>query len=165
LFFDEQWNSKSTITSFGHDIEGSWLLHEAAEVLNDKPLLETVKNISLKMAEKVAAKAIDTDGSLVYEAEHGQIVDYDRHWWPQAEAIVGFFNAWQLSGNKEFIAKALGVWNYTKRQIIDKENGEWYFRVNRDGIPYKEEDKVGPWKCPYHNGRLCLEIVDRCRKM
>jgi cellobiose epimerase len=88
--------------------------------LDDRTNVETVKNISLKMAENVAAAAIDTDGSLVYEAEHGQIVDYDRHWWPQAEAIIGFFNAWQLSGNKEFITKALGVWNYTKRQIIDK---------------------------------------------
>lgn len=165
LFFDEQWNSKSTHTSFGHDIEGSWLLHEAAEVLDDRTMLEPVKIISLNMSEKVAAEAIDTDGSLVYESEHGQIVDYDRHWWPQAEAIIGFFNAWQLSGNKEFIAKALGVWNYTKRQIIDKENGEWYFRVNRDGVPYKEEDKVGPWKCPYHNSRTCLEILERCRKM
>jgi cellobiose epimerase len=165
LFFDEQWNAKSSVTSFGHDIEGSWLLHEAAEVLHDEPLLETVKKISLKMAEKVAAEAIDTDGSLVYEAEHGHIVDYDRHWWPQAEAIVGFFNAWQLSGNKKFIDKALGVWNYIKHQIIDKENGEWYFRVNRDGLPYHEEDKVGPWKCPYHNGRACLEILERCRKM
>jgi len=164
LFFDENWNSKSKETSFGHDIEGSWLLFEAAEVLNDKRLLAKVKEIIIKMAEKVKQNGIDTDGALVNEGEHGKIIDYDKHWWPQAEAIVGLTNAWQLTKDETYLEKASKVWEFTKSKIIDKQNGEWYFRVNREGIPYGEEDKVGPWKCPYHNGRACMEIIERFQK-
>jgi cellobiose epimerase len=164
LFFDENWISKSKITSFGHDIEGSWLLFEAAEVLHDKELLAKVEKITIKMAGRVASNGLDTDGGLVYEGEHGKIIDYDKHWWPQAEAIVGFVNTWQLTKDESYLQKAWDVWEFTKDKMIDKQNGEWYFRVNREGLPYTEEDKVGPWKCPYHNGRACLEIIERFHK-
>jgi mannobiose 2-epimerase len=165
LFFDEQWVSKSSKISFGHDIEGSWLLYEAADVLKDKVLLSKVEKICLLMAEKVAQNGLDEDGALIYEAEQGKIVDFDKHWWPQAEAIVGFVNTWELTKDDNYLEKALNAWEFTKKKIIDKVNGEWYFRVNRDGIPYQEEDKVGPWKCPYHNGRMCMEIIERYQKM
>jgi len=161
LFFDENWNCKSKVTSFGHDIEGSWLLLEAAEVLGDHSLVNKIKDIALKMADKVACNGLDSDGALVNEGEDCEIVDYDKHWWPQTEAIVGFINAWAISGNEEFMDRALAVWDFTKEYIIDHEYGEWYFRVNRDGVPYLEEDKVGPWKCPYHNSRACFEIIER----
>jgi cellobiose epimerase len=160
LFFDENWDCKSKVTSFGHDIEGSWLLLEAAEVLGDHDLIERIKRIALKMAQEVAKNGLDTDGALVNESKDGH-VDYDKHWWPQTEAIVGFVNAWQISGDEGFLQKSLAVWNFTKQNIIDSKNGEWYFRVNRDGVPYNEEDKVGPWKCPYHNSRACFEIIER----
>ncbi len=161
LFFDENWNQKSNKTSFGHDIEGSWLLYEAAAVLNNEELLYKVESIILKMANQLVLNGIDTDGALVNEAERGKIFDYDKHWWPQAEAIVGFVNAWQLTKKESFLKNAVDVWAFTKNKIIDKRNGEWYFRVNREGIPYEMEDKVGPWKCPYHNGRACFEIIER----
>ncbi len=160
LFFDENWNCKSDITSYGHDIEGSWLLLEAAEVTGDHELIEKIRKISLKMASEVLKNGLDNDGGLINEKKDGHI-DYDKHWWPQAEAIVGFVNAWQISGNEDFLDNAMAVWNFTKEKIIDHQNGEWYFRVNRAGLPYLEEDKVGPWKCPYHNGRACFEIIER----
>jgi cellobiose epimerase len=164
LFFDENWNSKSHEISFGHDIEGSWLLFEAAEVLKDKPLIIKVEKIILKMVEKIAQNGLDTDGGLLYEGGHGKITDTDKHWWPQAEAIVGLINAWQLTKDDNYLEKAWKVWEFTKAKMIDKQNGEWYFRVNREGKPYLEEDKVGPWKCPYHNGRACLEVIERYQK-
>ncbi len=161
LFFDEKWSLKSEETSFGHDIEGSWLLIEAAEVLGDTELLTKVKNIALKMVNQVAKRGIDRDGAVVNESKEGKIIDYDKHWWPQAEGIVGFINAWQLTNNNSYLLIARDIWNFTKDKIIDKDGGEWYSRVNREGVPYFEENKVGPWKCPYHNGRACLEIIER----
>lgn len=161
LFFDENWNPKSKETSFGHDIEGSWLLYEATEVLGNKELLKKVQDITIKMAAQVANNGIDADGAVLNEGQYGKIIDYDKHWWPQAEGIVGFINAWQLTNDPRHLTHAFNIWNFTKDKIIDNENGEWYFRVNRSGIPYTEEDKVGPWKCPYHNGRACLEIIER----
>jgi mannobiose 2-epimerase len=138
---------------------------EAAEVLGDHNLVEKIKAIALKMAAEVAKNGIDTDGALVNEGEDGKIVDYDKHWWPQTEAIVGFVNAWNISGDEQFIDKALGVWSFTRKKIIDGVNGEWYFRVDRNGVPYADEDKVGPWKCPYHNGRACFEIIERYKSL
>ncbi len=163
LFFNENWECKSNITSFGHDIEGSWLLLEAAEVLDNHDLIKKIKDIAVKMATQVANNGLDTDGGLVNEKKDGHI-DYDKHWWPQAEAIVGFVNAWTISGDERFLKKAMAVWNFVTHKIIDTKNGEWYFRVNREGIPYLDEDKVGPWKCPYHNSRACIEIIERYQK-
>jgi mannobiose 2-epimerase len=165
LFFDESWFSKSEISSFGHDIEGTWLLYEAAEVLNDKALIVNIEDVILKMIDQVAKNGLDADGGMVYEGKQRKVIDFDKHWWPQAEAIVGFVNAWQLSKNEDYLEKAINVWTFTKNKIIDKQNGEWFFRVNREGTPYIEEDKVGPWKCPYHNSRACLEIIERYEKL
>jgi mannobiose 2-epimerase len=161
LFFDEKWNCKSHEISFGHDIEGSWLLQEAAEVLGDKLLIEKTKKLSISMADAVIRSGIDQDGGLMYEAIPDGITDSDKHWWPQAEAIVGFVVAWQNSNDLKYLQRAAKTWEFTKSKIIDHNNGEWWFRVNKAGEPYIQEDKIGPWKCPYHNGRACLEIVKR----
>lgn len=160
LFFDEFWNSKSQIVSYGHDIEGSWLLWEAAEVLGDQQLNAKVKEVAIKMAQVALAEGIDQDGSIYYEKE-GSHLDNDRHWWPQAEAVVGFLNAYQLSSDPAFLEAAQKAWKYINAQVIDKEHGEWFSKVDADGIPSDSEDKVGPWKCPYHNGRMCLEVMER----
>ncbi len=161
LFFDEDWNPKSNHISYGHDIECAWLLYEAAEVLHDVVLIEKVKKISIAMT-KAVLPAVDNDGGLFneYEPNHN-LTDTDKHWWPQAEALVGFFNAYQLSGETIFAKQTLASWNFIKHYMIDKNHGEWFWRVNKQGIPYTTNEKAGFWKCPYHNARACMEILAR----
>lgn len=159
-FFDSDWTPKSSATSFGHDIEASWLLLEAAEVLSDDALSERVRTASLMIARRVMQRALDADGGLVYESRDGRITDADKYWWPQAEAVVGFVTAFQISGDEAFFHAAERVWEFTDRHIVDHVHGEWHERVDRQGAAY-ESDKTGPWKCPYHNGRMCLEVMRR----
>jgi len=161
LFFDEQWNRRSNVISFGHDIEGSWLLCESAEIFGDAALLERVRIAAVKMAQAVQEQALDADGGLQYEADPTGIIDSDKHWWPQAEAVVGFLNAFELSGQSHFFAAARRSWAFIEKRIIDHEHGEWFWLVSKDGVPDNAKDKVGPWKCPYHNSRTCFELMQR----
>jgi mannobiose 2-epimerase len=165
LFFDEQWHPRSEKISFGHDIEGSWLLCEAAEILGDAELLAQVREVAVKMAQAVCEQGLDSDGGLLYEAGPAGIIDSDKHWWPQAEAVVGFLNAHQLSGRQHFLDAAVRSWAFIEKHIIDREHGEWFWRVSKAGVPIAEEDKVGPWKCPYHNSRTCFEVMQRLDAM
>jgi cellobiose epimerase len=161
MFFDEHWNSQSDHISFGHDIEASWLLGEAAEVLDDAALSARVKEAALKIAGAVYEQALDADGSLLYEADATGIIDDDKHWWTQTEAVVGFLNAHELSGEERFLTAAIRVWQFIDRHIIDKEHGEWFWRVSRAGVPSLDMPKLSQWKCPYHNGRMCFEVGRR----
>jgi mannobiose 2-epimerase len=166
LFFDELWNLKSYLFSYGHDIEGSWLLYEAAEMLNDKDLLERVKKASLRLANITLKEGTDSDGGIMNEGNTNGVLDTDKHWWVQAEAMVGFLNAFQISNEKKFFESSYNCWSFVKKHIVDRENGEWFFRVNRKDEPYlSEENKIGPWKAPYHNTRGCLEIIKRLKKI
>ncbi len=162
IYFDEDWNSKSNLISFGHDIEASWLLMEAADLLGNATR-DWVKPAALHLAERVMEEGLDKKArnGLRYEIlEYGQPVE-ERHWWPQCEAIIGFWNAWQISGKEEFAKASTDVWDFTKNNLLDKINGEWHWKVDVDGKPLPGEDKAGPWKGPYHNGRLCLEMISR----
>ena len=165
LFFDELWRRRSDVISFGHDIEGSWLLLEAAEILGDAALLARVREVSVKMAQVVYEQAIDADGGLLYEADPTGIIDSDKHWWPQAEAVVGFLNAYELSGRQHFLDAAKRSWDFIEKCIVDHEHGEWFWLVSKAGVPSNEQDKVGPWKCPYHNSRTCFETMERLDRM
>lgn len=165
LFFDENWTLKSHETSFGHDIEGSWLLFEAAEVLGDKKILTKVKKTAIEMAQQVYENGLDADGAVFNEGENGKVLDSDKHWWPQNEGVVGFFNAWQLTKDEKFLKASQNVWNFSKKHLLDKENGEWFFRVSKDYRVYTQEDKAGLWKCPYHNSRMCFEIIERIKNI
>ena len=165
MFFDETWQDRSDRISFGHDIEGSWLLCEAAEALGDRTLLEEVRREAVQMAQTVYEQAIDEDGGLFYEGKGKEIIDSDKHWWPQAEAVVGFLNAYELSGSEHFLKSAEKSWEFIEKHIVDGEHGEWYWMVRRDGTPNNEKDKVGPWKCPYHNSRMCFEVMERVDKL
>jgi cellobiose epimerase len=165
MFFDEVWHDRSDRFSFGHDIEGSWLICEAAEVLGDKKLLEQSRKAAVKMAQAVYEQAVDADGGLLYEGTSEEIIDTDKHWWPQAEAVVGFLNAYELSGKNYFLKASERSWEFIEKYIVDRRNGEWYWKVSRDGTPSKDKYKVDPWKCPYHNSRTCFEVMERLDKL
>lgn len=158
LFFDEEWHVKSTAISYGHDIEASWLLYEAAEVLGDEKLLQDIKRISLKIAD-AAQEGISADGSMMYEKE-GTHLDAERHWWVQAEAVVGFMYAYQNSKNGNYKEKAMRIWSYIQYWLVDTAHGEWYWSRLEDGTINRKDDKAGFWKCPYHNGRMCMEMIE-----
>jgi mannobiose 2-epimerase len=188
LFFDENWNVKSSAISYGHDIEASWLLVEAAEILGDQPLTDKIKATSLKIAD-AASEGLQPDGSMIYEKKfhdptiqrfhnskiqkfkdsmeslnHGIVESLNHgimecHWWVQAEAVVGLMYAWKNSGNMLYREKAEKAWEYIRNQIIDTVNGEWYWSRLADGQINLRDDKAGFWKCPYHNGRMCMEIM------
>ncbi len=161
LFFDEQWNRKSDIISYGHDIEAAWLLLEAAEAINDAALITSVKKLSIKIAT-AAAEGLDEDGGMWYEYEPAKNHHIkQKHNWVQAEAMVGFFNQWQLTNNEAYLQKSGRSWQYANTFIKDKVYGEWFWGRNNDGTIMKGQDKVGIWKCPYHNSRACIEIIKR----
>ncbi len=159
LFFDENWQSKSEVISYGHDIEAAWLLLEAAEVLDDPQLVARFQQLALPIAT-AAAEGLDADGGLNYELEPGHLVR-EKHWWVQAEAMVGFLNAYQLGGGEHFLDKFGAVWEFTQAHILDRAGGEWFWGVDADHALMPGQDKAGLWKCPYHNGRACLEILRR----
>lgn len=165
LFFDELWHPRSDRISFGHDIEGSWLLCEAAALLRDEAIFEEVQKTAVAMAQTVYSQALDTDGALLYEGRGTQVIDFDKHWWPQAEAVVGFLNAYELSGKNHFLKAAENCWRFIERCIVDRQHGEWYWKVSRDGTPSDDKFKVDPWKCPYHNSRTCFEVMERLDKL
>ena len=165
LFFDMDWTRRSTTESYGHDIECSWLLHEAALVLADKAILNKVEPIVREVA-LASEKGLQPDGSMIYEGEpDGSHFDRDRHWWVQAEAVVGFFNLYQHFGDEMALDKALRLWHYIKDRLIDYEHGEWYWSIHEDGSVNLDDDHAGFWKCPYHNGRMCLELIERIGTM
>ena len=163
LFFDEQWVSKNNIISYGHDIEAAWLIQEAAEVIHDEVLITKAKAASIKLAV-AAEEGLGEDGGLWYEKENGHLIK-QNHWWPQAEAMVGFFNAWQVSKEERFLQRSLESWAFVKNKIIDKVNGEWLWGIDENDKAMMGEDKAGLWKCPYHNARACIEIIKRIHSL
>jgi mannobiose 2-epimerase len=163
LFFDMEWNSQNSHISYGHDIEGSWLIHEAAEVLGEPELLQESVAVAIAMAEVTLREGVDEDGGLFNEAEPGKLLDSDKDWWPQAEAVVGFYNAYQLSGDHSYLEAARKSWHFIETNLVDKEYGEWLWSVKRNGSPSDNIEKVSPWKCPYHNSRACFEMIGRLR--
>jgi mannobiose 2-epimerase len=166
LFFEKDWTVRSEIISYGHDIEGAWLLTEAAEVLQDMDLLKEVEAVAIKMTHATMAEGVAGDGSLFYERESSLgHLDTDKHWWPQAEAVIGFLNAYQISGDEKYLLRSMQTWEFIKSNMLDQRNGEWYWSVDENGIPGEKNDKAGFWKCPYHNSRACMEGVRRINQI
>ena len=176
LFFEMDWTrGAGQQESYGHDIECSWLMHEAALVLGDEKVLKKVESI-VKMVAKASEKGLNADGSMIHEAtiattplyghpsspDEGTITkDDDLHWWVQAENVVGWLNLYQHFGDEEALQRALRCWQYIKDNLIDWEHGEWYWSRRADGTLNLDDDHAGFWKCPYHNSRMCLEIIER----
>ncbi len=161
LFFDEDWRLRSTLVSYGHDIEATWLLLEAAEVIGDKSAFEKLKSVAIRISEAMM-EGLDNDGGLWYEYEPADDnLHKQKHWWVQAEAMVGFFNTWQISGNEKYLNLSWKNWEFVKNKILDKVHGEWFWGIDENDKTMPGEDKAGLWKCPYHNTRACIEIIRR----
>ena len=164
LFFDEFWTLKSSDISYGHDIECSWLLFEAAEVLGDEEILKKAGEVCTNILN-ASLEGLQPDNSLLYEMKANGHTDTQRHWWVQAEAVVGLINGYELTGDKLLAEKAGEVFHYIIDNLVDKQNGEWYWGVYADGSINKIDDKAGFWKCPYHNSRMCLEVMRRAENI
>ena len=155
LFFQMDWSRMSTTESYGHDIECSWLLHEAALVLGDADVLHQLEPVVQQVAV-ASERGLLPNGAMIHESG-----DPDLHWWVQAEAVVGFLNIYQHFGDEAALTRALAAWQFIKDHLIDRERGEWYWSLRADGSVNLDEDHAGFWKCPYHNSRMCLEILER----
>ena len=159
LFFDKDWTVRSEIDSYGHDIEATWLMHEAAEVLGNHDIIEEVEKVAVKMSDVTIKEGLASHGGMFYEKAEGHLQE-QFDWWPQAEAVVGFFNTYQITKNDKYLIQAQKSWKFIQDYIIDKKKGEWFWGVGSDLKPLRG-DKVGPWKGPYHNGRMCMEMIRR----
>jgi mannobiose 2-epimerase len=161
LFFDDNWNSKYRIVSYGHDIEASWLIDEAVSVLEDKDLKNKILPIIKNIAD-AASQGLTTKGSMIYEKNLDKgTTDRELHWWVQAETVIGYLNMYQHTNDDSYLSKALKCWEFIKNNLIDYDNGEWYWSISDNGDVNRKDDKAGFWKCPYHNGRMCMEIIER----
>ena len=160
VFFDKNLDVIGDIHSYGHDIEATWLLDRACDVMGDDKLTAEVAAMNEKIVANIKKLAY-RDGSLLNERDKTEINTW-RIWWVQAEAVVGFTNAAKRYGNPEYAEIAQNIWNYIKNNLVDKrEGGEWYSQLDENGKPAEFKPVVDPWKCPYHNGRMCLEIINR----
>lgn len=164
VFFDSQWNSIIDLHSYGHDIETAWLVDRGVAVLGDESYEKKMTPITKDLTNQIYQVAFNGE-SLANECEKG-IVDEWRIWWVQAETVVGFLNGYEKSGREEYLEAAQNVWKFIQEHLIDMRSGyqqgrEWYWRVNADGTPDSEKPIVEPWKCPYHNGRMCFEVLKR----
>lgn len=162
LFFDENWVEKPDVISYGHDIEAAWLLLQCAEISEDENLIANYKKHAIQIAE-VTQEGLDSDGGLWYEFDpKTNELTAEKHWWVQAEALIGFYNAYQLTGNEIYLDIVFKNWDFIKNHILDTKNGEWFWGVYKD-YSLIEKDKAGFWKCPYHNSRACLELINRIK--
>lgn len=161
LFMDEDWNVRSSLVSFGHDIEAAWLLLECAGIIKHQDHINNCKRIAVQLAI-ASIEGIDTnDGGLWYEYEPVKVGWIkQKHWWPQAEAMVGFFNAYQITSDEKFLQYSINCFEFVKQHIKDDAKGEWFWGVEEDGAIMQKE-KAGFWKCPYHNSRACMELIKR----
>lgn len=161
VFFDSEYHSLIDLHSYGHDIETAWLVDRAVEVMDDPEYERKMTPITKALTKEIYETAFDGH-SISNECEKG-IVDTDRVWWVQAEGVVGFLNGYQKDPEKkEYLEAAKSIWQYIKDYLIDKRSGsEWFWLLDKEGKPYEYKPIVEPWKCPYHNGRMCMEVIRR----
>lgn len=161
VFFDHQWNSLLDLQSYGHDIESSWLLDRGCDIIDDVEWTKKIRVITSDLASAIYERAY-VDHSLLNECENG-VDNTMRIWWVQAETVLGFLNQYHKHPEETKYRQAvLDVWNYIKTKLSDHRNGsEWFWQLDKDGNPDTAKPMVEPWKCPYHNGRMCFEIIKR----
>ncbi|CAH0995192.1 Cellobiose 2-epimerase [Emticicia aquatica] len=161
LFFSETWEKQSDVISYGHDIEATWLLFEAAEVLKDEDLIRKWKKNAVEIT-KAVCDGFNRDGSLNHEYDSKtNHLDSHREWWVSAEAMVGFYNTYQITKDEIYLEKVFHLWDFIKIHLLDRQKGEWFWGVFDNYLRMNKEDKIGFWKCPYHNARACMELIKR----
>ncbi|MFO8000148.1 MAG: AGE family epimerase/isomerase [Marinilabilia sp.] len=166
LFFDEEWRVQSNMVSYGHDIEGAWLINEAADLIGDEMLRREAHQKTLQMVDAVLKDGLAPDHSLYYEKDlDSGNLQKDRHWWVQAEALVGLMDAFENSGDPKYFERFLEIWRYIRHHMIDQDKGGWFGIIEDNGLPGREGVKAGFWKCPYHNTRALMETIQRIRHM
>ncbi|MEN9907353.1 MAG: hypothetical protein RLZZ540_494 [Bacteroidota bacterium] len=163
LFFNENWIEKPDAISYGHDIEAAWLLQQCAEITEDQELIERFKKYAILLTDATIEGIDPIDGGLWYEFDpkKNKLIT-EKHWWPQSELIIGFYNAYQLTNDQKYLNVVLENWEFVKKYILDKQNGEWIWGINAD-YSLMPKDKAGFWKCPYHNSRACIELIHRIK--
>ena len=175
LFMQDDWTPIGDNVSYGHDIELSWLLVEAAEGMGDPSLIARAKQEALAIAKVTAAEGIDVDGGVYNEGNPRGPTNTNKEWWEQAESAVGFLNAYQLSSDARDFAQSTASWHFIQEKLVDRKNGGWHNTLRRDGSPILSfttssgktipNAKLSLWKCPYHNSRCCLELIDRISEL
>ncbi len=160
VFFDKDYRTLIDLTSYGHDIESSWLIDWGCGLLENPALTEKIAAINSALADSVLRTAFN--GSLANECERG-VVDTHRVWWVQAEALLGFVNEYGKHPDRtDCRDAAASLWRYITEKVEDRRpGGEWFWRLDEAGEPDREKPVVEPWKCPYHNGRMCMELIRR----
>ena len=163
LFFSTNWDIVPSNDNYGLDIEASWLIWDAVQVLGDKKLIEEVKPLVIKIVEHCLKYGYDQDGGMMNEGNDNEgVLNTYKSWWVQAESVIAFINAYQITNESKYLANALLTWDFIKKYVIDHKNGEWFGTVSKDEHEINmEESKIGPWKCPYHNSRMGLQIAER----
>ncbi len=167
-YMTDNWGTTDSLFSFGHDIEGAWLLTEAVEAYGDEELIEKCKPIAIRIAASCENGLDPATGGMFAEGDKDGLVDAHMNWWVQSEAVVGFFNAYQLTGEKRYLDLTMQVVSYIKDRVVDREGGVYREWLSRSDLPAHDpanELRVNPWKTPYHNGRMCMELIERIEKM
>jgi mannobiose 2-epimerase len=175
LIMQDDWTPIGEEISYGHDIELAWLLVEAAEVLGDPALLARARAEAVAMAVATDAQGVDADGGIYNEGNVHGPTNTNKEWWEQAEGAVGFLNAYQISGDARHFAWSKRSWDFIQAKLVDREHGDWHNTLRRDGTPIVSRTsrsgaiipsaKVSLWKCPYHNSRSCLELMERLEQL
>lgn len=161
LFFTKDWVPVSEEISFGHDIESCWLIMEAANVLENNRISTLAVAAARRLAAATLSHGLDVDGGIYNKQNSDGSLDTRKEWWSQAEAVVGFLEAYKLTGDMIYKEAAMATWKFIENFIIDEKNGEWFSMLSEEGIPLADKPKVDMWKCPYHNSRACIEIMKR----
>ena len=159
VFYDKNYRSLLDMQSYGHDIEASWLMWDAVEALIPEADRVPYRAMCIDLAQATCERAF-TDHGMENEIVEGE-VEHTRVWWVQAETILGFNEAYKLTGEAVWMDRVAQQWEYVKNVISDPRPGsEWFWSTDENGVP-TDKPIVEEWKCPYHNGRMCLRMIEK----
>lgn len=165
LFMDADWKVQGDGISYGHDIEAAWLLVEAAEVLGDTDLIKRTRALAVKIANITLAEGMDTDGAIYNEASASKgLTNSGKDWWAQAEALVGFINAYEITGDTKYLVATMRTWRFIKAHLVNNNTGEWHWGTDKSGQVIVQPT-LSMWKCPYHNSRAMMESARRLQRL